>query len=1194
MIAFSCSKCGKQLSVKPEFAGRSSACPTCKEPLIVPAAADSPAQATLVSGGPDAGATLMPVGCAPSVLGRAGVEAAITLGQPDEPLAVTRRTVPQVLAANVGSRERYVEEEVIGQGGMATVVRAVDCDIRREVAIKTMQNQTDARAKRRFVEEAQITGQLEHPNICPVHELGIDGRQRLFLSMKLVKGQSLAQVLQELRDHPRTAERRFTPSRLVSIFVAVCNAMAYAHSRGVIHRDLKPANIMIGDFGEVYVMDWGLARVLAGELQTMPPPLPGAGPEWDIVPRAPDQVVTDRDQNLELTRDGAVIGTPSYMSPEQAFADLQAIDRRSDVYSLGVILYELLTLEPPHDRAGGIGAVLARVREGKIVPPAERAPERARAGKVPAELSAIALKAMSRSPADRYRDAAALKQDVELFVDGRSVSAKEDSWRELFIKFVRRNRALSAAAVLVLATVLIGGGISYWRISASLDKERKAHAKYEEAQTERDERTRLAVPAMMVVARQCIEQREFDRALEQVNLALHYREGYPDALLLRAQLRIANREFKDAWGDLQSYQLHVSKSDPLVSELTRLCDPDIPPDATTYLQLARVLERQGSITLAEAMVRHIDPGAKNIAEARTVLLSLYRERVDNTWKGRGAGVTLAKDGSFALSLSGDDVIDLTPLKGLLLTALVLHECPNLCQLDSLKGLPITSLQIMNCAAVRDLNGLKGMQITRLALLNATGLASLSGVEDLPLVEFSLDRSPLSDLSPLRKLRLTSISLSACLGVEDLSVLTGMPLTTLLIHGCSGVLKLPSLRGAPCKTISLYHCQGLTDLSGLKGLPLTSLNLAGCAKLRDLSPLEGLPLAILDLSGCGSVHDLKPLNGMPLEKLVLRDFALLTDLSGLKGLSLVELDLSGCSRLTALSPLADMPLRQLSLDGCVLLEDLTALRKMPLTKLILTSQAKNLDLSPLGNCPLVEVRLYGCTGITDVNGLAGMKIGRLYLVDCPALMDLSGLKGMAIEELVIQGCSQLDDLSPLSATRCSRLSITSCDRLRSLSPLRTVMSLRSLTIVGCRGIDDLSALKGLQLSTVAFNGCTDVRDLSPLKGMPLVVVYLTGCRNVVDIRPLAGTKVTTLHLTDTGVKDLTPLRGISTLQLLHLNQCPDLHDLTPLDGLKLTTITVPPQPTKGMEVLRKMSTLTSIDGKAASQFWQEWDRKAAMP
>src|SRR5262249_40948276 len=156
----------------------------------------------------------------------------------------------------------------------------------------------------------------------------------------------------------------------------------------------------------------------------------------------------------DLTQDGAVVGTPVYMAPEQATGSAQAVDHQSDIYSLGAILYELLTLRPPIEKDGGQVAVLMRVAQGEIAPPQQRSPERARAGKVPTELAAVAMKAMARQKQDRYPNVEAFRKDIEWFQEGRSVSAKEDTRREMMWKFVKRNKALSGAA-LVVAVVLV-------------------------------------------------------------------------------------------------------------------------------------------------------------------------------------------------------------------------------------------------------------------------------------------------------------------------------------------------------------------------------------------------------------------------------------------------------------------------------------------------------------------------------------------------------------------------------------------------------------------------------------------------------------------------------------------------------------------------------------------------------------------
>ncbi len=352
---------------------------------------------------------------------------------------------------------RYQITRRIGKGGMGEVLKAFDPAIRREVAIKLLapRGKDPGAVVDKFVQEARITGQLEHPNIVPVYELALDGADAAsYFSMRLVRGRSLAEVLRELAQAEAEAighrpNRRFLTvppglrdayplGRRLSDFVKVCDAVAFAHSRGVIHRDLKPSNVMVGQFGEVLVVDWGLAKVVGA------PDAPAAG-------EGPPAI--DASGQAVETIDGTVIGTPSYMPPEQAEGSVEEVDPRSDVYSLGATLYELLTLRQPYVGESKTD-VLAQVVRGRLLPPSRRAPP----WRIPRELDAVVLRAMAHAQEDRYPTVEALKADVEAFLEGRTLRAARYNTVQVLGKWIVRHRAFSASvACLVLAATIVLG-----------------------------------------------------------------------------------------------------------------------------------------------------------------------------------------------------------------------------------------------------------------------------------------------------------------------------------------------------------------------------------------------------------------------------------------------------------------------------------------------------------------------------------------------------------------------------------------------------------------------------------------------------------------------------------------------------------------------------------------------------------------
>ena len=363
------------------------------------------------------------------------------------------------------SRNRYSLTRVHGQGGLGQVWLAVDRQLNRQVALKRMlpDRLADPQSMRRLVKEAQITGQLEHPNIVPVYELS-EGMNEVFYTMRFLRGKTLKQAI--VKYHKRRQEGAVDAmdlKHLLQAFVGICNAMAFAGSKGIVHRDLKPDNVMLGSFGEVIVLDWGLAKKVGEPEET------GSSPAIAITGHA----------DLSKTMDGQILGTLGYLSPEQASGNLQLIDARTDVYGLGAILFAILTGRAPHRRDGtgsrqGTREVLKTITQG--APPEPKEVE----ATTPGGLNAICRKALARSQEDRYQSAAELAEDVSRWIADEPVSAYAEPLGVRIARWTRRHRTWTQAVAVALLVVT---GISIVATLVVNDARRRAEQAWQDEQS---------------------------------------------------------------------------------------------------------------------------------------------------------------------------------------------------------------------------------------------------------------------------------------------------------------------------------------------------------------------------------------------------------------------------------------------------------------------------------------------------------------------------------------------------------------------------------------------------------------------------------------------------------------------------------------------------------------------------------------
>ena len=356
-----------------------------------------------------------------------------------------------VAAEELPTSDRYELGKVHGRGGLGQVWRAKDRYLAREVALKEILPSAAqiTEVNDRFLREAKITGQLEHPGIVPVYDIGrLSDEEQPFYVMRFVDGETLDDRIKQYHEFPKGSEKATLLLRdLLGAFVGICNAIAFAHDKNVLHRDLKPQNVILGNFGEVSVLDWGLARLIDSDEENIGE---GVG-------------VADLDQ-IEKTAAGTVMGTPAYMAPEQAQGKLDELTTKTDVYALGTILYQILTGRPPFNERKYDSLIQ------RIIEQAPASPRQLNSA-VAAPLSAICLKALEKKPSDRYETATEFANDINRYLADEKVHAYSESIGEQVSRWMRHHRTLVTSVAAAMVVAIAGLSIASVLLNAARNRE---------------------------------------------------------------------------------------------------------------------------------------------------------------------------------------------------------------------------------------------------------------------------------------------------------------------------------------------------------------------------------------------------------------------------------------------------------------------------------------------------------------------------------------------------------------------------------------------------------------------------------------------------------------------------------------------------------------------------------------------------
>jgi serine/threonine protein kinase len=643
--------------------------------------------------------------------------------------------------------KRYSANKKLNEGGMKAIWEVDDHRTARKVAMALIQDSKIASEQdiESFLYEARLTANLQHPNIIPIYDIALDENGNPYFTMKSLKGETLGDILKKLRQGNAGYRKQYTFTTLLSIFAKVCNAISYAHSKGVIHLDLKPSNVIVGDYGDVHVLDWGLSTLITHLTEYEGEPI-----SWHSI----DEVSLEDGQTLtrylessakSRERRNVVGGTPGYMSPEQAQGSPANIDFQTDVYMLGALLYEMLTHHCPIT-GETVKDVLQKTVRGEVPAPGTRAPEL----RIPAALASIAMKALETDPANRYPTVTALLEDVRKYQDGFATSAENPTFITHLALLVKRHKmAVSLIAVCgLLVTAILANSFNRIRKSErvaveakDLATERLVELQLKQAYIESTAK-KVAPDYLNLMAR---EEKDyaFSAAESALATSLAFDPSQETGWMWKGKMLLCQQEFSKALEILAGRHGHPVRTDTAALALAEKYQsrssvpdsgiPDLVRDFINYNLGGGIPRLFYHLNRAP-----FDPATRFPAlEESLKRLNPKVEKLHFSWKA-------AAGGGWKIDLSGNpDLDDISPLCGLRISQLNASDigAPDLKLLteDGMKELQLADTGLNHLFELDQFAGLQGLDIS------GTHIRNLINIVKYPLLT-SLDISNIEGLS----------------------------------------------------------------------------------------------------------------------------------------------------------------------------------------------------------------------------------------------------------------------------------------------------------------------------------------------------------------------------------------------------------------------------------------------------------------